>query len=212
VFEGDEELIAYIQRAVGYTLTGCVNEQHFHVLFGEGQNGKTVLLNVLTHILGPHAFALPFAAFEKTSRSAIPHDLAATAGKRLITAAEIDERVTLNEARLKAMTGGDTQAARFLYQNTFNFRPTAKVWLIVNRKPVVTDDSDALWRGVRLVPFLVHLARTGSGHGLCIFAVNELLSTVRIEPHWPLVVPAGMDESQATGCRAWPWTRVEWLS
>jgi putative DNA primase/helicase len=154
IFIDDEELIAYIQRAIGYTLTGHFNEQYFHILFGEGQNGKSVFMNVLTHILGPYAFTVPFSVFEKTSRSGIPTDLAATAGKRLTIAAEVDESVTLNEARLKAMTGGDTQAARFPYRDTFNFKPTAKVWLIVNRKPVVTDDSHSLWRRVRLVPFL----------------------------------------------------------
>jgi putative DNA primase/helicase len=159
IFNDDQELIDYLQKAIGYTLTGNFNEQYFHVLFGEGQNGKSVLMNILNNMLGPYAFTVPFAVFEKTSRPGIPTDLAATAGKRLTIASEVDEQVTLNEARLKGMTGGDTQAARHLYKDTFNFKPTAKVWLIVNRKPVVVDDSHALWRRVRLIPFLRRFER-----------------------------------------------------
>jgi putative DNA primase/helicase len=152
IFNGDAELIEYMRRLIGYTLTGLNREQYFHVLFGEGQNGKSLFLNIIKHILGPYSFTLPFSAFEKTN-STNSHDLAATAGKRLITALEVDERATLNEARIKSMTGGDELAGRFLYQNTFNFMPTAKLFLVWNRRPAIQDESHALWRRVRLVPF-----------------------------------------------------------
>lgn len=154
IFNGDEELITYIHKAVGYSMTGCVDEQIFHILFGEGQNGKSVFLNVLAHVLGPHAYTLPFSAFEKSNRSTISNELAESAGKRLITVSEVEESKVLNEARLKSMTGGDKQSARLLYGNQFNFKPTAKLWFSVNRKPIVSDDSHALWRRLRLVPFL----------------------------------------------------------
>lgn len=154
VFNNDTELIDYIHRAVGYSLTGLVTEQVFHILFGEGQNGKSVFLNVLSHILGPYSYTLPFSAFEKSQRSAISNEMAESAGKRLITVSEVEETKTLNEARLKSMTGGDRQSARFLYGNQFNFKPTAKLWFSVNRKPLVSDDSHAIWRRLRLVPFI----------------------------------------------------------
>ena len=154
VFNNDGELIDYIQRAVGYSLTGLVTEQVFHILFGEGQNGKSVFLNILSHVFGPYSYTLPFSAFEKSQRSAISNELAESVGKRLITVSEVEETKTLNEARLKSMTGGDRQSARFLYGNQFNFKPTAKLWFSVNRKPLVADDSHAIWRRLRLVPFI----------------------------------------------------------
>jgi putative DNA primase/helicase len=153
VFGGDSDLISYVQLAVGYAITGCTNEQLIHILFGEGQNGKSVFLNTIAYILGPYAFSLPFSSFEKSSRGGIPNDIAATVDKRLITASEVDEEMILNEARIKAMTGGDAQSARRLYAEFFNFNPTAKVCLIVNRKPRIEDDSYAIWRRIRLVPF-----------------------------------------------------------
>jgi putative DNA primase/helicase len=152
IFNRDQEVIGYIHRLIGYTLTGLNREQYFHVLFGEGQNGKSLFLNIIKHIFGPYSFTLPFSAFEKTG-STNSHDLAATAGKRLISALEVDERATLNEARIKSMTGGDELAGRFLYRNTFNFKPTAKLFLVWNRRPAIQDESHALWRRIRLIPF-----------------------------------------------------------
>ena len=75
------------------------------------------------------------------------------AGKRLVTSSETNESTRLNEARIKALTGGDSITARFLYSESFTFDPVAKFWLALNHLPQVRDDSLGFWRRVRVVPF-----------------------------------------------------------
>lgn len=153
VFEGDTELITFIQRAMGYSLTGDVSEQCLFLCHGTGANGKSVLLKTMLAVGGGYAANTPFTTFEQRGRASIPNDLAALAGIRLVTASETGEDVRLNEARLKAVTGGDPVTARFLHGEFFTYEPVGKFWLAVNHKPRVTDDSYGFWRRVRLVPF-----------------------------------------------------------
>lgn len=154
VFSGDETLIEYVHRAVGYVITGDVREQCLFLLYGKGANGKSTFLSVLHHVLGAYAYNLPFSAFELKARPSIPNDVAAIAGRRLVTANETSESAQLNEARIKALTGGDEIAARFLYGEYFSFPPAAKLWLAVNHRPAVADTSDGFWRRIRPIPFL----------------------------------------------------------
>jgi putative DNA primase/helicase len=154
VFLDDPELIGYVKRALGYSLTGSVSEQCLFLCYGEGANGKSVLLEIFRYVLGGLAHNLPFSAFELSGRSTIPHDLAGVVARRFVTSAETNENVRFNEARLKAISGGDTCTARFLYQEFFSFDPTAKYWLAFNHKPRVIDDSHGFWRRIRLIPFL----------------------------------------------------------
>ena len=153
VFLADAELVGYVQRAVGYCLTGAVSEQCLFLCYGEGANGKSTLLETLRDVLGGYAHNLPFSAFELDGRSGISNDMAGLVSKRFVTAVETNEGARLNEGRLKALTGGDRCTARFLYGEYFSFDPTAKFWLAFNHKPRVTDDSNGFWRRVRLIPF-----------------------------------------------------------
>jgi len=154
IFDSNEELAQFVRRAVGYTFTGSTREQCFFMLHGTGANGKSVFLAVLRHVLGPFAFDAGFQTFEAArSRSGHPEELAELAGRRLVTATETSERTTLNEARLKVLSHGDTTSARHLYSRRFEFTPTCKVWLAVNHRPRVGDDSLGFWRSVRLIPF-----------------------------------------------------------
>ena len=154
VFGGDQELIDYIWRAVGYSLTGDTSEQCVFTCHGSGANGKSVFLSSLRAVAGSYVYNAPFSTFELEARTSIPNDLAALAGRRLVTASETNEGVRLNEGRLKALTGCDPVTARFLHGEFFTFRPVAKFWLAVNHRPRVTDDSHGFWRRVRLIPFL----------------------------------------------------------
>lgn len=153
VFGADVELIDFIQRAVGYSLTGLTTEQCLFLCYGTGANGKSVFLRVLRMLAGLHAFNAPFSLFEMHSRSAIPNDLAALVNRRLVTSSETNEGTRLNEARVKALTGCDPITARFMRAEFFTFEPVAKYWLAVNHKPSVADDSHGFWRRVRLIPF-----------------------------------------------------------
>jgi putative DNA primase/helicase len=153
VFGNDPEMLAYIHRLVGYCLTGSTKEQCILLGYGEGSNGKGVLMETMYYILKPYAKALPFSALEKKARSSIPNDVAEMAGMRFIIASETDEETALNTSRIKALTGEDTQSGRFLYENLFEFESTAKVLLAFNRKPVIRDPSHGMWRRVHLIPF-----------------------------------------------------------
>jgi putative DNA primase/helicase len=154
VFGSNPELIAYIQRVVGYCLTGDVSEQCLFLCFGSGANGKSTFLELLKFIFGLYAYNLPFSAFELSARASIPNDVAAIVGKRLVTAVETSESAKWNEARIKGLTGGDEITARYLYHEFFQFSPTGKFFLAVNHLPEVADDSEGFWRRIRLIPFL----------------------------------------------------------
>lgn len=153
VCNGDKDLVSFIQRAIGYSLTGRTDEQCLFFCYGSGANGKSTLLGVLHHILGNYAVNVPFSALEKLGRSNIPNDLAMLAGRRFATAIETGEDVRLNESRIKAITGGDPITARYLYHENFTFTPTHKLWLAFNHKPRIADESEGMWRRVRLIPF-----------------------------------------------------------
>ena len=155
IFECDTELIGFIQRAAGYSLTGSVREQVLFLCHGTGSNGKSVFLNILRHLAGDYAQNIPFTVLELQQRPSLTNDLAAMAGKRLVTSSETNESTRLNEARIKALTGGDPITARFLYSESFTYEPVAKFWLALNHLPQVRDDSHGFWRRVRVLPFKV---------------------------------------------------------
>ena len=135
---------------MGYCLTGSVEEQCLFCLYGTGSNGKTTLAGVLRYIFDGYAVNLPFSALEMKNRNS--NDMVALAGARLATAAETSEGVRLNEARIKMLTGGDPITARRLYHENFTFDPTHKLILAFNHKPIIADDSEGMWRRVRLIP------------------------------------------------------------
>jgi putative DNA primase/helicase len=153
VFAGDEDLIGYIARAMGYSLTGDTTEQCLFTCYGRGANGKSVFLTIARAMAGLYAANTPFSTFELRTHNSIPNDLAALAGRRMVTASETAEGTRLNESRLKALTGSDPITARFLHGEFFTYRPVAKFWLAVNHTPRVSDDSYGFWRRVRLIPF-----------------------------------------------------------
>lgn len=153
VFAGDDDLIAFVKRAVGYSLTGDISAQVLFLLYGSGANGKSTFLNVLRDLLGTYAGNTPFSTFEFIDRNAQTNDIAALAGLRLVTSSETRDGAKLNEARIKSITGGDPITARFLNHEFFTFHPHFKLWLAVNHKPSVNDDSHGFWRRLRLIPF-----------------------------------------------------------
>jgi P4 family phage/plasmid primase-like protien len=153
IFCADQELITFVQRFMGYCLTGLTTEQALAVFYGRGANGKSTFLSAVGFIFGDYCHNLPFSAIELKQRASIPNDLAALDGKRFVTASETNDGTRLNEARVKALTGGDRISARFMHSEWFSFRPVAKFVLAVNHRPSVSDDSVGFWRRIRLVPF-----------------------------------------------------------
>ena len=153
IFNGDSEFVSFLQRAVGYSLTGLAEEQCAFFCYGNGANGKSTFLGVLHSLLGDYAVNVPFSTLERKDRSGIRNDVAMLAGKRFATAIETGEDVRLNEARIKAITGSDPITGRFLYHENFTFNPTHKLWLAFNHRPRIADDSEGMWRRVKLIPF-----------------------------------------------------------
>jgi putative DNA primase/helicase len=188
VFGGDRALIALVLRALGYSLTGRTTEQCLFLCHGDGANGKSTFLQALRHVWGDYALNTPFSTFESRQRTGIPNDVAALDGRRFVMASETNDGTQLNEARVKAITGSDPVSARFLHQEFFQFDPVAKVWLAVNHRPIVRDDSHGFWRRVRVVPFGVRFnggnprlleELKGEGPGILALLVRECVEWQR---------------------------------
>lgn len=155
IFDRDADLIAYVQRAIGYSLTGDTREQCFHLLHGSGSNGKTTFLEVLASLMGEYGVQADFSTFLDKTGDGPRNDVARLAGARMVRSEEVGEAKKLNEALIKSLTGTSMIAARFLYSEAFEFAPTFKLWLAANHKPIIRGTDYAIWRRVRLIPFLV---------------------------------------------------------
>lgn len=154
IFAGDAELIQFIQRAVGYSLTGDTQEQCLFILHGNGANGKTTFLETVRKLLGAHATTTPFATFMVQRQVGAPrNDLAALVGTRLVIASEAGQDASFDEAIVKQATGSDTISCRFLYGEFFEYQPRFKIWLATNYKPIIRGNDNAIWRRIRLIPF-----------------------------------------------------------
>ena len=151
-FLGDEELINYIQKALGYSLTGDVREEVLHFCFGGGSNGKSVMANVIQNLMGDYVVTANFDLLAARDSSAT-NDIARLAGARIVLANETKENQKLDDQKLKALVSTEMITARFLYGEHFEFKPQFKIWLRGNHKPIITDSSEGAWRRIRLVPF-----------------------------------------------------------
>ena len=152
VMNSDAEMVAFIQRGVGYAVTGLTKEQIWFFLYGRGANGKGTFLDAIANVLGDHVVTAPPETFLE-SQAHIRNDLARLKGARLVIAQEPDGRGRFDPAVLKMFTGEDTITARFLHREFFEFQPEGKLFFCANNKPVVRDTSHGFWRRVRLVPF-----------------------------------------------------------
>jgi putative DNA primase/helicase len=150
---GNDELASYMQRAVGYSLTGDTTEQVLFLCHGGGANGKSVFLDVITWLLGDYAANVSFDTFDASRRSEATNDLAALKGKRFVSVVETKEDQRLDEARVKSVTGQDLITCRFLYGEFFSYRPMFKVWMAMNHLPRIIGTDRGIWRRIRVIPF-----------------------------------------------------------
>jgi putative DNA primase/helicase len=156
IFDGNAELITYVQRWAGYSLTGSIREQALVVCWGGGSNGKSTLLGTLRRLLGDYAEATPTSTLlEQRQGDGIPNDVARLRGARLVTASETSSGRNLNEERVKDITGGDAITARYMRGEWFSFEPQFKLWLSTNHLPRIRGTDHAIWRRLSLVPFAV---------------------------------------------------------
>ena len=158
VMDKDEGLISFLQRAVGYSLTGKTNERAIFLLYGKGRNGKSTFLETVRALIGDYAMRTPTETLMQKQRGAIPNDIARLKGARFVIASETEEGKSLAPAKLKELAGGDVVSARFMRAEFFEFMPEFKIWIGTNHKPNVKDSSQAIWDRIKLVPFTVRIA------------------------------------------------------
>jgi putative DNA primase/helicase len=152
IMAGKTDLIEFLQRAIGYSLTGDTGEQVLFLLHGAGANGKTTLIETVRALLGEYALQTPAETLLER-RDGVPNDVARLRGARFVAAVETAEGRRLDETMVKRFTGGDSIPARFMRGEWFEFIGTFKLWLATNHRPVVRGTDEAIWRRVRLVPF-----------------------------------------------------------
>jgi putative DNA primase/helicase len=155
IFDGDGELVAFVQRAIGYSITGLTSEQVVFILHGSGSNGKSVLIETIAAVLADYVKRSPAETWISKPNNGPSNDIAALAGARFVSVVETEHEKQLAEALVKQATGGDAMTARFHYKEFFSFIPKFKLWLATNHKPRIRGSDFAIWRRILLLPFNV---------------------------------------------------------
>lgn len=193
VMAGSDELVDFLWKAIGYSLTGATTEQCLFFCHGAGSNGKSTFLNMLREVLGNYGKQTAFSTFLRQEHEHVRNDLADLVGTRLVVASEIEDGKRLNAVVVKTLTGDDPIKARFLFSEYFEFSPHMKIWLGMNHKPVITDTTHAMWRRVRLIPF----TRTFEGADCDVSLPNKLRAEL-----------PGILAWSVRGCLAWQEKRL----
>jgi P4 family phage/plasmid primase-like protien len=155
IFDGDTDLVGFVQRALGYSLSGSTKEQVVFILHGQGANGKTVLVDAVTAVIGDYVKHSPADTWVSRPAGAATNDLAALAGARFVSVVETERDRHLAEALVKQATGGDPISAKFHYQEYFEYWPQFKLWFATNNKPRIRGSDYAIWRRIMMLPFNV---------------------------------------------------------
>lgn len=161
VTDGDKELQAYVQKCVGYSLTGSTREQCAYFLYGMGNNGKSTFLDTISDLLGGYASNVQpeTIMMKKFGGEGANSDIARLKSARFVTSEEPTEGVRLNEGLLKQLTGGGRITCRFLYGDEFEYSPEFKIWIATNHKPVIRGTDFGIWRRIKLIPFEVNIPK-----------------------------------------------------
>jgi putative DNA primase/helicase len=168
-----KEIIEFIKRAMGYSLTGSTREQVLFLLHGSGSNGKSVFVGILRALLGEYATVTESRTF-CTGRGEQSNDIARLAGMRVVVASENSKDNFLDEALVKHLTGGDEVCARYLYQEAFTFKPQFKIWWSFNHSPNISDMTYSIWRRILRIPFKERIPPEEQNKDLEIILKSEL--------------------------------------
>ena len=155
IFQKDKELISFVRRVVGYSLTGLSDMQALLFCHGGGGNGKSVFFSVLSSLIGDYYTNIPIdLLLAKDKSGSDEYQLANLRGARCVVASEIPSGKRLNESQVKDMTGSDMINARVPYGMPFSFLPSHTLWMFGNHKPVISGTDMGIWRRMHLIPFL----------------------------------------------------------
>jgi putative DNA primase/helicase len=188
ITNGDVEMQRFLQRICGYALTGDTRENALFFLYGTGANGKTVFISTISGVFGDYAKTAPIEAFIVSQSDRHPTDLAGLQGARLVTAIETEEGRRWAESKLKAITGGDRIAARFMRQDFFEYSPQFKLLIAGDHKPSIRTVDEAMRRRFNLLPFTVTIPKKDRDPKL----------TEKLRAEW-----GGILQWAIEGCRAW---------
>jgi putative DNA primase/helicase len=188
VTNGDADLQAFLQRYVGYCLTGITSEHAFVFAYGTGSNGKSTFINTVANIFGDYATIASMATFIATKVEQHPTDLAKLMGARLVVAMETQKGRRWDEIKIKALTGGDKITARFMRQDFFDYTPAFKLLIAGNNKPRLTTVDEAMRRRLLLVPFTVRISP----------AERDPRLPAKLKAEWPAILRWAID-----GCLEW---------
>lgn len=184
----DAEVRAYVQRLAGYAATGVIREHVLPIHYGGGGNGKSTLTEALLHVLGEYAQQVPTSVLMSHEHDVHPTEKATLRGLRLAACSETAKGRALDEAQVKALTGGERISARVMRGDFFEFDPTHTLWLSTNNKPTIRETSSGIWRRVHLIPWVTEIPKEQQD--------TELPAKIRSEAE-------GVLRWVVDGCLAW---------
>jgi putative DNA primase/helicase len=173
-----QEMVDYLQKAVGYSLTGDVREKCMFILHGPKDTGKSTFVEAMQMLLGEYAIKIQTQTLMWRRERQQSNDIAILKGARFVHASEAEEHERLAEAQIKELTGGDTVTCRFLHAEFFQFQPEFKLWLSTNHKPKVSSDK-ATWGRLKLIPFTYQVPDDEKDTGLKAKLKTELPGILR---------------------------------
>lgn len=148
-----KDLQRFMQQICGMCLTGCTREHVLFFVYGDGGNGKSVFIGVISNILGHYSITAAMETFSESKTDRHRTELAVLNGARLVTVSETEEGRAWAEGKIKSFTGGDVIRANFMRCDTFEFKPKAKLIIVGNHKPELRNVDDAMRRRINIIPF-----------------------------------------------------------
>ena len=183
ITDSDQALADFLQRVVGYSTTGSTREHAMFFAYGTGANGKSVFANTISGIMADYHRTAPSDVFMASHTDRHPTELAGLQGARFVTAIETEENRRWAESRIKALTGGDPIAARYMRQDFFEFVPVFKLFVAGNHKPRLRTVDEAIRRRLHLIPFSVTIPRSERDPDL----------PEKLKAEWPAILAWAID-------------------
>jgi putative DNA primase/helicase len=157
IMDGDAEMVAYLNRVVGYSLTGSVRDQVMFFIVGAGANGKSTFINAILNVLGTLGKQADPRLLVRRRGEIHPTNIADLAGARFVACSETESNERLAESMVKALTGGDRVKARKMRQDFIELIPTWKIAVVTNHLPDIESRDHGIWRRIHIVNFPVSI-------------------------------------------------------
>jgi putative DNA primase/helicase len=188
VTNDDATLIGFLQRFLGYCMTGATWEHVLVFLYGTGANGKSTFIKTVTGMFGDYAIVAPMELFLASKYERHPTEIAKLRGARLVVAQETEKGRRWDEQKIKQLTSDDKLTGRFMHQNFFDFTPTHKLIITGNNKPTLRTIDEAIRRRFLLVPFTVKIPPRE----------RDTKLAEKLQAEWPAIMRWMVD-----GCMQW---------